>query len=446
MSEFADRCSACQTLLLVCSACGDPRCFNCDPGECDAPRVPSGGGEGQQKQGLGERIRARVEVDALDMIEAYVLRNSAAARGRAQFVNSLLSLVGEAKRQRSSVRRDVEDFHRALDIPIGETPAIRRTELRASLIEEEAAETCAAIRAGNLVEAIDGMCDVLCVIHGAAIEFGVDLDPFWAEVHRTNMAKVGGAVREDGKRLKPEGWTPPDIAGVLARQTSATPPDGGSKPDPVSDHRAVVREEAGEMLDFEIHAQWHDTEGGYWSASAYVNGSFERCESRVSPFIAVDLACAILTADAERVASATSAERSPKSSPSLASATTKAGQEGQILGGDGRAVYVDEARLAALFWIAHQSLSCLEGSEATEQAVDQNLATADVLRADLVKWIASAQSPLATPSSSDREAVDAAALVQADSEPSEAQGRSVASSVPPSGSLPDTATQGSSDE
>ncbi len=39
---------------------------------------------------------------------------------------------------------------------------------------------------------------------------------FWDEVHRSNMAKVGGPIRGDGKRLKPEGWTPPDVAGVLA--------------------------------------------------------------------------------------------------------------------------------------------------------------------------------------------------------------------------------------
>lgn len=117
-----------------------------------------------------------------------------------------------------NVQRDVEQFHVVLDIPVGDSPAIRRPELRAALIEEESAETCAAIRAGDLVEAIDGMCDVLCVIYGAAVEFGVNLAPFWDEVHRTNMAKVGGPVREDGKRLKPEGWTPPDIAGLLERQ------------------------------------------------------------------------------------------------------------------------------------------------------------------------------------------------------------------------------------
>lgn len=115
------------------------------------------------------------------------------------------------------VQQDVEGFHRALDIPVADTPAIRRPELRAALIREEAQETVEAIERGDLVEAIDGMCDVLCVVYGTAAEFGVDLAPFWDEVHRTNMAKRGGAVRDDGKRLKPEGWTPPDIAGVLAR-------------------------------------------------------------------------------------------------------------------------------------------------------------------------------------------------------------------------------------
>lgn len=118
-----------------------------------------------------------------------------------------------------SVQRDVEAFHYALGIPVHATPGIRRPELRAELIREEAQETVSAIDSGDLVEAIDGLCDLLCVVYGAAAEFGVDLAPFWDEVHRTNMAKVGGPVRADGKRLKPPGWRPPDIAGVLAAQS-----------------------------------------------------------------------------------------------------------------------------------------------------------------------------------------------------------------------------------
>lgn len=137
------------------------------------------------------------------------------------------------------VQSDVEDFHREVcGIEDAATPAIRRPELRAALIAEEARELLEAIlgrkvtitievdeateSGPDLVAALDGMCDLLCVVYGTAAEFGTSLAPFWDEVHRTNMAKAGGPVRGDGKRLKPEGWTPPDIAGVLARLEAAT--------------------------------------------------------------------------------------------------------------------------------------------------------------------------------------------------------------------------------
>lgn len=141
-----------------------------------------------------------------------------------------------------SVQRDVQDFHEALDILVGDTPAIRRPALRASLIMEEAVETVEAITGHtvewhltderpatpDLVGAIDGLCDLLAVTYGAAVEFGIDLEPFWDEVHRSNMAKRGGPVREDGKRLKPLGWEPPDIAGLLHRLYE--PEDGRETP------------------------------------------------------------------------------------------------------------------------------------------------------------------------------------------------------------------------
>jgi hypothetical protein len=112
----------------------------------------------------------------------------------------------------------VEEFHRTFKHPVGDAPAIRRPELRVKLIREEAKETCDAIEAGDLVEAVDGICDLLYVTIGAAIEFGVDIEPVFDEVHRSNMAKVGGPVRADGKTLKPEGWKKPDIAGEIEKQ------------------------------------------------------------------------------------------------------------------------------------------------------------------------------------------------------------------------------------
>ena len=118
----------------------------------------------------------------------------------------------------------VAEFHKALDIPIGDTPEMRRKDLRLGVISEEYIELCEAVENDDMVEAIDALCDLLYVIYGAALEWGVDLEPFLQEVHRTNMNKVGGPTRADGKRLKPEGWQPPNIAGILRDQIAASNP------------------------------------------------------------------------------------------------------------------------------------------------------------------------------------------------------------------------------
>lgn len=102
--------------------------------------------------------------------------------------------------------------------PVGKLPQMQTPELRHKLIFEETQELLLAIQRGDLVEAIDGMCDVLYVVIGTAVAFGIDLEPFFEEVHRTNMLKTTGAVREDGKRLKPEGWQPPRIKELLEQQ------------------------------------------------------------------------------------------------------------------------------------------------------------------------------------------------------------------------------------
>lgn len=117
-------------------------------------------------------------------------------------------------------QRLVQEFHDALGVPVGCDCAKGRlnrdrSELRATLIEEEAKETVDALRSRLIVPTIDGLCDVLVVTYGTACEMGIDLEQYFLEVHLSNMAKAGGPVREDGKVLKPEGWVGPDIAGIL---------------------------------------------------------------------------------------------------------------------------------------------------------------------------------------------------------------------------------------
>lgn len=71
----------------------------------------------------------------------------------------------------------------------------------------------------NLPEFIDACGDLDYVIEGARVAFGVDGRPIAAAIHAANMVKSNGPRREsDGKRLKPEGWKPADVEGLLKEQ------------------------------------------------------------------------------------------------------------------------------------------------------------------------------------------------------------------------------------
>lgn len=120
---------------------------------------------------------------------------------------------------------DVRAFHEACDLPVLVTPAIpsaERIRLRCDLLEEEVFEFFAATDNHDLPAIADALADLIYVIAGTAHEFGIPLEEVWDEVQRANMAKVDpvtGKVRkrEDGKVLKPKGWTPPDIEAILKR-------------------------------------------------------------------------------------------------------------------------------------------------------------------------------------------------------------------------------------
>ncbi|NBP71149.1 MAG: phosphoribosyl-ATP diphosphatase, partial [Cytophagia bacterium] len=90
-------------------------------------------------------------------------------------------------------------------------------ELYHSLIAEEFAELNAAVTQGDKDEQLDALIDILVVTIGAIHSMGANGEGAWNEVMRTNFAKIDpitGKVRkrEDGKVLKPEGWTPPNLS------------------------------------------------------------------------------------------------------------------------------------------------------------------------------------------------------------------------------------------
>ena len=115
--------------------------------------------------------------------------------------------------------------------------------LRAKLIMEEALETCIKglgvtpyVAGGHaveedgctfqitgpfdMVETVDGCCDIKVVTTGTLTACGVADMAHQAEVDSNNLAKFGpgGYRRDDGKWVKPPGHQPPDIAGILKRQ------------------------------------------------------------------------------------------------------------------------------------------------------------------------------------------------------------------------------------
>jgi len=116
----------------------------------------------------------------------------------------------------------VGDFMEACDQQVLSSPTFpdwNIQELRVSLIEEEFKELLDGISRDDIVEVADALTDLLYVVYGAGHSFGIDLDACFAEVHRSNMTKLGpdgrAIKREDGKIMKPESYSPPNLESIL---------------------------------------------------------------------------------------------------------------------------------------------------------------------------------------------------------------------------------------
>jgi len=143
-------------------------------------------------------------------------------------------------------REMVRAFHEAFDVPVRDAVDLAlpddRLRMRYRLVAEEFAELTGAILgpdaravveravaavidsptdAADPVGTADATGDLRYVLHGLELECGIPGDEVFAAIHASNMAKLGpdgvALRRADGKVLKPAGWSPPDVAGVLAR-------------------------------------------------------------------------------------------------------------------------------------------------------------------------------------------------------------------------------------
>ncbi|MCQ9181721.1 hypothetical protein KMT30_22245 [Streptomyces sp. IBSBF 2953] len=125
----------------------------------------------------------------------------------------------------------VREFHRAFGLDVHSAPtevSPRLAAQRGRLLAEEAAEVAEVSVDGPLDRLAHELADVVYIAYGTALVHGIDLDAVLAEIHRSNMTKLGpdGQVvrRADGKVLKGEHYQAPDVSAVLRRQ--GWTPDG----------------------------------------------------------------------------------------------------------------------------------------------------------------------------------------------------------------------------
>lgn len=129
---------------------------------------------------------------------------------------------------RSDVAAAVAEFHAAFNLPRQTQPSINVEKslemLRISLLEEEFSELVTATHARDLVGIADALADITYVVYGTALTYGIDLDSVLSEVHRSNMSKLDSngksITRADGKVLKSEHYSPPNVAAVLQHQVA----------------------------------------------------------------------------------------------------------------------------------------------------------------------------------------------------------------------------------
>lgn len=116
--------------------------------------------------------------------------------------------------------KELREFNRAFKLPMADAPTTKANfELRKKLIQEELIEYVVACKNDDLIEVADAIADMAYLVIGAAVEHGIELDPIFDAVHKSNMSKLDEngkpIIREDGKVMKSDKYFPPKIEKAL---------------------------------------------------------------------------------------------------------------------------------------------------------------------------------------------------------------------------------------
>lgn len=111
----------------------------------------------------------------------------------------------------------VREFHEKYDFPAPDEPTAGSRKLieeRDLLMSEELREYREASQNGDIVAIADALADLAYTVLGSAVAHGINLEPIFEEVHRSNMTKDVGEF----KPVKGAGFKKPMIADLLLLQ------------------------------------------------------------------------------------------------------------------------------------------------------------------------------------------------------------------------------------
>ncbi len=116
--------------------------------------------------------------------------------------------------------KKVREFHEKMELAVDQPFSKELLEFRMKLIFEEVQELAEVgmtietnanetERRVLLQDFLKEMCDVIYVIKGTAVSFGMDLDQAYDLVHKSNMSKVPLTTDDSGKVMKGKNYKPP---------------------------------------------------------------------------------------------------------------------------------------------------------------------------------------------------------------------------------------------
>jgi predicted HAD superfamily Cof-like phosphohydrolase len=94
------------------------------------------------------------------------------------------------------------------------------SDVRYKIMREELEEYMRAQDKRDLVEVADALADLIYTVLGTAVVHGIDLQPIFDEVHRSNMTKDAAPPTEPNRPFKGPAFERPRLAELLLIQTT----------------------------------------------------------------------------------------------------------------------------------------------------------------------------------------------------------------------------------